>query len=95
MRVEPLGDKVVIKRLQPEEKTAGGILLPDNAREKPTEGRILSVGQGRLTDKGTRVKPQVNDGDRVLFSSWAGTEIEIDGEEVLILSENDILAIVQ
>jgi chaperonin GroES len=95
MRVEPLGDKVVVKRLAPEEKTAGGILLPDSAQGKPTEGKVLSVGEGRLTDSGNRVKPQVADGDRVIFSSWAGTEIDVDGEEVLILSESDILAIVQ
>lgn len=95
MRVEPLGDKVVVKRLEPEEKTAGGIVLPDSAQEKPSEGRILSVGQGKLGDNGQRIKPQVADGDRVIFSSWAGTEIDIDGEQVLILAESDILAVVE
>ncbi len=95
MRVEPLGDKVVVKRLEPEEKTAGGILLPDSAKDKPTEGRILSVGQGKIGENGQRIKLQVADGDRVIFSSWAGTEISIDGEEVLILAESDILAVVE
>lgn len=95
MRVEPIGDKVVVKRLEAEATTAGGIFLPDSSQQKPTEGRILSVGKGRMTDSGSRVKPQVADGDRVIFSSYAGTEISIDNEEVLILSEDDILAVVE
>jgi len=95
MRVEPLGDKVVVRRLQAAEKTAGGIVLPDSSRDKPTEGRVLSVGQGRLSKSGVRIQPQVSDGDRVVFSTWAGTEISVDGEEVLILSEDDILAIIR
>ncbi|MDB4533859.1 co-chaperone GroES [Vicingaceae bacterium] len=93
MRVEPLGDKVVVKRLEAEEKTAGGIVLPDAAREKPQQGKVLSVGQGRLLDDGGRGEIQVNEGDRVLFSSYAGTEIEVDGDELLIMSESDILAV--
>jgi len=95
MRVEPIGDKVVVKRLEAESTTAGGIVLPDSSQQKPTEGRILSVGKGRLTDSGNRIKPQVADGDRIIFSSYAGTEISIDNEEVLILSEDDILAVVE
>ena len=94
MRIEPLGDKVVVKRTEAEETTAGGIVLPDSAREKPQEGKILSVGNGKLTDSGKRSEPQVSEGDRVLFSSYAGTEIEIDGSQLLIMSESDILAVV-
>ena len=93
MRIEPLGDKVVVKRTDAEDATAGGILLPDSAKEKSQQGRVLSVGNGRLLDDGSRGKPQVNEGDRVIFSSYAGTEIEIDGSELLIMSESDILAV--
>ena len=93
MRIEPLGDKVVVKRLEADEKTAGGIVLPDSAREQPLEGRVLSVGNGRLLADGTRGTPQVNEGDRVVFSNYAGTEIEIDDAKLLIMSESDILAV--
>ena len=94
MRVEPLGEKVVVKRLEAEEKTAGGIVLPDAAQEKPQQGRVLSVGEGRLLADGTRAKPEIRDGDRVLFRSFAGTEVQIDGQELLIMSEDEILAVV-
>lgn len=94
MRIEPLGDKVVVKRLDPTAKTSGGILIPDSAREKPIQGKVLAVGAGKLTAQGSRQKMQVAEGDRVLFSNYAGTEIDVDGNEVLILSETDILAIV-
>ncbi len=93
MRIEPLGDKVVIKRMEADETTAGGIVLPDAAREKPQQGRVLSVGGGQLLNDGTRAKLQLNEGDRVLFSSYAGTEIEIDGEQLLIMNESDVLAV--
>lgn len=93
MRIEPLGDKVVVKRTEAEEVTAGGIVLPDAAREKPQEGRILSVGNGRLLADGSRSEPQVSEGDRVLFSNYAGTEIEVDGGKLLIMNEADILAV--
>jgi chaperonin GroES len=93
MRVEPLGDKVVIKRLEPEEKTPGGIVLPDAARDKPRQGRVLSVGDGRMLPNGERIPHQVSEGDRVVFSSYAGTEVVVDNEEVLIMSEDDILAV--
>lgn len=93
MRIEPLGDKIVVKRMEAEEKTAGGIVLPDNAREKPQRGRVLAVGQGRMLGNGSRSKLQVGEGDNVLFSSYAGTEIEIDGNQLLIMSESDILAV--
>jgi chaperonin GroES len=95
MRIEPLGDKIVVKRTDAEETTAGGIVLPDSAQEKPQEGRVLSVGNGRMLDDGSRGTPQVNEGDRVIFSSYAGTEIEIDGGQLLIMSESDILAVLQ
>ena len=93
MRIEPLGDKVVIKRLEPEEKTSGGIVLPSSSQDKPSQGRVLSVGDGRLLPSGERVPHQVNEGDRVVFSQWAGTEVVVDNEEVLIMGEEDILAI--
>jgi chaperonin GroES len=94
MRIEPLSDKVVIKRVDAEAKTSGGIVLPDSAKEKSRQGKVLSVGGGRLNENGTRQKPLVAEGDRVLFSNYAGTEISVDGEELLILSENDILAVI-
>lgn len=95
MRVVPIGDRVVIKRLAPEETTAGGIYLPDTSREKPRQGRVLSVGDGRMLSDGTRAAHQVREGDRVLFRSYAGSEVEIDGEDLLLMSEDDILAIVE
>lgn len=94
MRVIPIGDKVVLQRVEPEETTAGGIVLPDTARERTQEGRILSVGDGRVLPDGRRSDFQVSEGDRVLFSSFAGTDIEVDGKELLIMSESDILAVV-
>ena len=94
MRLEPIGDKVVVKRLDAQDTTAGGIVLPDTARETPREGRVLSVGEGRLLANGERAEHQVNEGDRVLFSSYAGTEIMVDNEELLIMSEDEILAVI-
>lgn len=95
MKVEPLGDKILVRRLEAAEKTSGGLFLPESAKDKPTQGKVLSVGPGRLTKSGVRVKPQVSDGDRVLFSAWAGTEITVDGHSVLILDESDLLAILR
>ena len=94
MKIVPLGEKVVIKRLSAEETTAGGIVLPDSAKEKPRQGRVLSVGDGRLLNDGRRAANQVSEGDRVLFSSYAGSEVVVDGEELLIMSESEILAVV-
>ena len=94
MKIEPLGANIVVKRLPAEEVTAGGIVLPDAAQEKPRQGRVLSIGDGRMLADGARAKHQVSEGDRVLFSSYAGTEVAINGEEFLIMSEDDILAIV-
>ena len=93
MKVEPLGDKVVVKRMDADEVTAGGIILPGSAQEKPQQGRVLSLGDGRLLADGTRADHQVSEGDRVLFSSYAGTEVVVDEEELLIMSEDDILAV--
>jgi chaperonin GroES len=94
MKVVPLGANVVVKRLAADERTAGGIVLPDAAREKPRQGRVLSVGDGRLLPDGTRVRHQVHEGDRVLFNSYAGAEVEVNGEDFLIMSEDEILAVV-
>ena len=95
MRIEPLGEKIVVKRTEAEETTAGGIVLPGSAQQKPQEGKVLSVGNGRLLADGTRSKLQVSEGDRIIFTSYAGTEIQIDGGELLIMSESDILAVME
>ncbi len=94
MKVVPLGEQVVVKRLDSQQTTVGGIVLPDTARQKPQQGRVLSVGDGRLLRNGTRAGHQVGEGDRVLFDSYAGNEVVIDGEELLIMSEGEILAVV-
>jgi chaperonin GroES len=94
MKVVPLNDKLVVKRLEAEEKTAGGIVLPDTAKEKPKQGKVLSLGDGKLLESGSRAKFQVKEGDRVLFTSYAGNEVTVDGEEYLIMSEDDILAVI-
>ena len=95
MNIVPLNEKIVVKRLEAEEKTAGGIVLPDSAKEKPKQGKVLSVGEGKLLDNGKRAPFQVKEGDRVLFTSYAGNEVTVDGEEYLIMSEDDILAVVE
>ena len=95
MKTKPLGEKILVKRCEAEEKTAGGILLPDAAKEKPKEGKIIALGDGKLLDSGKRAKFQVKKGDKVVFTSYAGTEIDIDGEEYLLMSEDDILAIIE
>ena len=92
--ITPLGDRVVVKRVAAEETSKGGIILPDTAKEKPREGVIVSVGKGRLNDKGERQPMNVKKKDRVLFSSYAGNEIKLDGEDYLILSEDEILAVI-
>jgi len=93
MKVEPLGDKVVVKRMDAEDMTAGGIVLPDSAQEKPQQGRVLSVGDGRLLVDGTRASHQVKEGDREIINSNAGTEIKVADEPLLIMSEDEILAV--
>lgn len=93
--IRPVGDKVILKRLEASDTTSGGIVLPDAAKEKPKRGRILSTGEGRLLDTGKRKPLQVKKGDEVLFSSYAGTEVKIQGEELLILEESEILAVLE
>jgi chaperonin GroES len=94
MNVVPVGDHVVIRRMEGERKTSGGIVLPDSAQEKPLQGRVLSVGDGRRRKDGTRAASQVREGDRVLFSPYSGMEVEVDGEKLLIMTEEDILAVI-
>ncbi len=95
MKIRPLGDKVLVQRVEAENKTAGGIVLPDTAKEKPQRGKVISVGDGKITEDGTQQKMQVKKGDMVLFTSYAGTEIKIEGKEYLIMSESDIMAIIE
>jgi chaperonin GroES len=95
MKLTPIGDRVLVKRCEAEEKTAGGIVLPDSAKEKPKQGEVIAVGTGRMTDDGERVPLSVKKGDRVLFTSYAGNEVKVDGEEFLLMREEDILAVVK
>ena len=94
MAFRPLHDRVLVRRIEAEAKTAGGIIIPDSAKEKPSEGEIVSVGEGAYNEDGDRIKPDVKAGDRVLFGKWSGTEVKIDGEDLLIMKESDILGIV-
>jgi chaperonin GroES len=93
--VRPLGEKVILKRTEADDKTSGGIVLPDAAKEKPKRGTILSVGDGKLLDTGKRKPLQVKAGDQVLFTGYAGTEVKVNGEELLIMDESDILAVLE
>jgi len=93
MNIRPLQDRVLVKRVDEEERTKGGILIPDSAREKPMEGKVVAVGNGKILENGTKVTPEVKAGDRILFGKYAGTEVKIDGEEHLILREDDILGV--
>ncbi len=95
MNIRPLADKVLVERVEAEGTTAGGIVLPDAAKEKPQKGKIVNVGEGRLLDDGTRKEVQVKKGNLVLFTSYAGTEIKIDGKEYLIMDESDIMAVIE
>jgi len=95
MKIRPLQDRVLVKRIEEEEKTKGGIIIPDTAKEKPMEGEVIAVGSGRILDNGTKIQPEVKVGDRVLFGKYAGTEVKIDGEEHLIMREDDILGIIE
>lgn len=95
MKVTPLGDRIVVKPLEAQEKTKGGIIIPDTAKEKPLEGKIIAVGKGKTTDDGKTVAPEVKVGDRVLYGKYSGTEIVVDGEDLLIVKEDDILAILK
>ena len=95
LKIRPLGEKVLIKRLEAEEKTKGGIVLPDTAKEKPQKGKVIAVGPGKVLDNGERSPMEVKEGDTVIYSKYAGTEVKIDDKEYLILSQRDILAIVE
>ncbi len=94
LNIKPLGDKVIVKRVEAEETTTGGIVLPDSAKEKPKRGIILAIGNGRLLDDGTRSEMQVKKNDEVLFTSYAGTEIKVGGDEYMIMDESDILGVI-
>ena len=94
MKLKPLNDRVLVKRLESDEKTAGGLYIPDTAKEKPSRGKVIAAGPGKLADDGKRAALAVKDGDLVLFNKYAGTEISIDGEEHLVMREDDILAII-
>ncbi|MHB8788308.1 MAG: co-chaperone GroES [Desulfobulbaceae bacterium] len=95
MKIRPLNDRVLVKRLEEEQKTAGGIIIPDTAKEKPAEGQVVAVGPGKLNNKGERVSMDLKAGDRVLFSKYGGTEVKIDGDDFLIMREDDILGVVE
>ncbi len=95
MKFRPLGDRVVVRRVKEEEKTPGGIIIPETAQEKPQEGRVIAVGPGALDDDGKRIPPEVKAGDTVLFGKWSGNEVKIDGDELLIMKESDIMGIVE
>ncbi len=94
MSIRPLQDRVLVKRIAEEEKTKGGIVIPDTAREKPMEGEVIAVGNGKILENGSKITPEVKAGDKILFGKYAGTEVKIDGVEHLILREDDILGIV-
>ena len=94
-KLRPLGDKILVKRLEAESKTKSGIVLPDTAKEKPKRGKVLSVGDGRRLETGERAPFSVKKGDELIFTSYAGTEIKLDGEELIIMSEDDVLAVVE
>ncbi len=95
MKVRPLHDRVLIERIEAESKTSGGIIIPDNAKEKPAEGKVVAVGEGLRNEDGNRIKLDVKKGDRVLFAKWGGTEVKVDGKELIILKESDILAVIE
>lgn len=95
MRFRPLHDRVLVRRVESEQKTAGGIIIPDTAQEKPMEGEIVAVGAGRINDDGKVTALDVKEGNRVIFGKWSGTEIKVDGEELLIMKESDIMGILE
>lgn len=95
MSLKPLGDRIVVKVINHEEKTKGGIVLPDTAKEKPTEGEVMAIGTGKVLENGQKLPLEVKVGDRIIFSKYAGTEVKLDGEEYVIFSERDVLAIIE
>jgi len=94
MAFNPLHDRVLVRRIEGEDKTKGGLIIPDTAKEKPAEGEIIAVGEGARKDSGELIAPSVKKGDRVLFGKWSGTEVKLDGEDLLIMKESDILGII-
>ena len=95
MKIRPLQDRIIVKRIEEEEKTKGGIIIPDSAKEKPMEGEVIAVGSGKVLDNGTKQQPEVKSGDRVLFGKYSGTEVKIEGVEHLIMREDDILGVIE
>ena len=95
MKIKPLHDRVVVRRIDEEERTPGGVIIPDTAKEKPMQGEVLAVGPGARDEAGKRIAPDVAVGDKVLFGKWSGTEVKIDGEELLIMKESDIMGIIE
>ena len=95
MKFRPLHDRVVVRRIDAEEKTAGGIIIPDTAKEKPQQGEVLAVGPGKRDETGKLLTPDVKEGDQILFGKWSGTEVKIDGEDLLIMKEDDIMGVVE
>lgn len=95
MKIRPLNDRILVQRLEQVEKTAGGIIIPDSAKEKPAEGKVVAVGNGKLNEEGKRVALEVKKGDHVLFSKYGGTDVKLDGEDYLIMREDDILGIIE
>jgi chaperonin GroES len=94
MNVKPLADRVIVKPLEAEEKTKGGIIIPDNAKEKPQKGEVISVGPGKIADNGTKITMELKKGDKVLYGKYSGTEVTVDGSDYLIMRESDILAVI-
>ncbi len=95
MKLKPLQDRVLVQRVEEETKTMGGIIIPDSAKEKPAEGKVVAVGDGKVADDGSRIELQLKEGDRILFGKYSGTEVKIEGEEYLIMREDDVLGIVE
>jgi len=95
MKVRPLHDRLIVKRLEEEEKTKGGIIIPDTAKEKPIEGKVIAAGEGRINKDGKKMAMEVKKGDRILFAKYAGTEVKMDGEEYLMMKEDDVLAVIE
>ena len=95
MKIRPLGDRILVRRIQEEEKTKGGIIIPDTAKEKPQEGKVVAVGKGKVTETGKLLVPDVKAGDRILFGKYSGSEVKIEGDEHLILREDDILGVLE
>jgi chaperonin GroES len=95
MKLRPLGDRILVKRIKEEEKTKGGIIIPDTAKEKPQEGKVVAVGKGKMSDDGKLVPPEVRAGDKILFGKYSGSEIKLEGDDLIVLREDDILGIIE